>query len=328
MTKLIPPLLFALLAPLAAQQRTAHPQESFGIGFGNTGPLGFAGGIGAESRTQFLVPRHELPAAPAQLIGIEVVALLAGTLNYQSIGITCAAADRTQLDPVFATNLGAQPTVVLPPIPRSFTYVDQVWTTIPFTQPYQHDGHSDLVIDVRKIVSPFGSSVFVGHRIGSAPERADRPRAAITSGDFGSGSANAATAVSTSQPPLSIRLVWQQTPTLRHRSEASATGNQFALGGQVELTVQGTPGHFFVLLAGLGWAPGQPLPGVLGELRLDAGYAFRVGTIGATSLGSHLVAIPNQPSLIGLFVSYQAATVDPATASITLTNGTDHFLNP
>ena len=327
MNKLTLPLLLAVLAPLAAQQRSAHPQESLGAGSGNTTPLGWAGGIGAESRTQVLIPRQELPAVPALLTGIEVAGLFAGSINYQSLGITCAPAQTAALDPNFATNLGPAPTVVVPPAPRGIDYSLQPWTTIVFAQPYQHDGHSDLVVEFRKVVSPFGTSVLVAHRQGSVPERVDRPRMFATFGDLGSGSANASTATLTSLSPISLRLVWQQTSTLSHRSEVGPSANQFALGGQVTLTVQGTPGHFFVRVAGIEWLPGHPLAGVLGELRLAARYTFRDDTLDAQGRGSHVVAIPNDPSIIGLKVTYQAAVVDPLSATITLTNGTDHFVN-
>jgi hypothetical protein len=328
MNHLTLPLLLTLLAPIAAQQRSAHPQESLGIGSGNTTPLGWAGGIGAESRTQVLIPRQELPAVPALLTGIEVAGLFAGNLNYQMLGITCAPALISALDAEFATNLGPAPTVVVPPGPRAVDYSLQPWTLIAFVQPYQHDGHSDLVLEFRKVVFPLGSSVLVAHRNGSTPERADRPRMQATFGDLGSGAAFANTAALTNMTPLSLRLVWQQTPTLRHRSEVGASGNQFSLGGQVNLTVQGTPGHFFVMVAGIDWLPGQPLAGVLGELRLVARYTFRDAVLNAQGLGSHVVAIPNAPSIIGLRVTYQAAVVDPLAATITLTNGTDHFVNP
>jgi len=328
MNQLTLPLLLALIAPIAAQQRSAHPQESLGIGAGNTVPLGWAGGIGAESRSQLLIPRQELPAVPAQLLAIEVAGLFVGNMNYQSLGILCAPAQIAALDPNFASNLGPAPTVVVPPAPRGIDYSLQDWTTIAFVQPYQHDGHSDLVVEIRKVVSPFGSAILTAHRQGSVPERADRPRMQATFGDLGSGANHAATAALTNMTPISLRLVWQQTPTLRHRSEVAASGNQFALGGQVALTVQGTPGHFFVMVAGIEWLPGQPLAGVLGELRVAARYTFRDAVLDAQGLGSYQVAIPNDPSIVGLRVTYQAAVVDPGTATITLTNGTDHFVNP
>lgn len=321
-------LLVALSASAAAQQLTAHPQESLGSGSGNTTPLGWAGGISAEARTQLLIPRQELPAIPTLLTGIEVAALPSGTINYQLLGITCAAADRTQLDPIFDNNLGPSPTLVMPAGPRTIEFARQDWTAIQFVQPYLHDGHSDLVIDIRKVVSPVGSSLLVGQRIGSVPDRIDRPRTAFTFGGLGSGAANATVAAITSQPPISLRLLWQDAPTLRHRCEIGPSGNQFSLGGQVTLTVQGTPGHLFVMAAGIDWVPGHPLEGVIGELRLAARYTFRDAMLDAQGLGTHVVTIPNAPSLVGLHVTYQTAIVDPLNATVTLTNGTDHFLNP
>ena len=81
----------ALAALLPSQQisRTAHPQATLQNGNGNASPFGiFTGGGAAEARVQFLIPKDELPSTPALLTGLELHALVGGTVDYASLVIT------------------------------------------------------------------------------------------------------------------------------------------------------------------------------------------------------------------------------------------------
>jgi hypothetical protein len=313
-------------ASAVAQQRTAHPQDTDAFGSGSTNPLGvWISGTLGEARTQFLIPSHELPAVPATLVGFEVLPIAPVTLNYSQLGITCSPSSLTALGLSFAANLAGSPTVVLPLASRTVQYGTS-WTPVLFTTPYQHDGHSGLVIDIRKRVATGNPLAFTGHRGVSIPLRDDRPLMVTVGGTSGSGASQATVATDT-VPPITLRLLWQQVPTLRHTAAVGPSGNQCGLGNTVALTVEGMPGHLFVMVAGIDWLPGYPLAGVQGEFRLVARYTFEDGTLDAQGRGSYLVQIPNLPALVGLRVVYQAATLDPVTGVVVLTNGTDHFVN-
>lgn len=323
---LISTVLVCGASSLVAQQRTAHPQDTNGFGPGNAFPLGvFFGGNSGEARTQFLIPSQELPAVPATLLGIEVFPTVQIAVNYFQLGIRCSPSSALALDTTFAANLGPGTVAVLPPASRTVQFGTS-WTPVMFTTPYQHDGHSGLVIDIRKYVSPGNPLAISWHSDVSVPPRADRPRMITAAGLSGSGASQASVATQ-SLEPISLRLLWQQVPTLRHTAAAGPSGNQCGLGNTVSLTVEGAPGHLFVMAAGIDWLPGYPLAGVQGEFRMAARYTFEDGTLDAQGRGGYVVQIPNLPALVGLRVVYQAATLDPATGAVVLTNGTDHFVN-
>lgn len=309
---------------------TAHPQETLTGGNGNFAPFGvFSTGSGAEARTQLLVPADELPGPGAALTGIELTALVGGTVDYQSLQITAAPTTATSLSSTFAANLGASQTVVLQATGLVVAHSTTAWVRIDFTQPYVHDGQSALVLDIRKVTQPIGGSFqFVSTRKNSQPPRVDRPPMVYAFGNPGSGGSNA-TAAFASDDAIGFRLVWLGTPTVRNRSDTGASGSQYGLGGAVLLTVQGDPGFLWVLAAGSGFLqPGLIVPGLQGTFRLNGPVPFASGLLDLTGIGTATVAIPNTPSLVGFYLVYQAATVDPATGAIALTNGTDHFVNP
>lgn len=316
----------------SAQQPTltAHPQETLTGGAGNYSPFGvFSTGSGAEARTQLLVPADELPGPGTALVGIELTALVGGTVDYQSLQITAAPTTATSLASSFAANLTGTQTVVLQATGLAVAYSTTAWVRIDFTQPYVHDGQSALVLDIKKVAQPVGGSFqFVSIRKNSQPVRVDRPRMVYAFGNPGSGASNA-TAAFADDDAIGFRLVWLGTPTVRNRSDTGASGNQYNVGGSVLLTVQGDPGFLWVLAAATGFLqPGLVVPGLSGTFRLNGPVPFASGLLDPTGIGTATVAIPNTPSLAGSYLVYQGATVDPATGAIALTNGTDHFVNP
>ncbi|MFY9343002.1 MAG: hypothetical protein WAT39_10965 [Planctomycetota bacterium] len=325
--------LFVVLSPalslLSAQiATTAHPQETLQNGNGILGAFGaFPTGLFAEARTQILVPKDELPALPALLTAIEVHCQNLATLDYTALDLQVAPCTATVLSPTFATNFASPPTPVLQG-PRQIAWSGTGFTMIPFTVPYVHDGTSGLVIDIQKTLLPATSYPFATMSTSSSPPRADRPNMIYTLGLSGSGAATAAVAPYAAVA-LVVRLVWAGTPTVRLRSNLGVSGNQFSLGSAVTMTLNGPPGHFWLLAAALSFLPtAVPLPGILGDLRLSGPVVFASGLLDPSGAGVLLVNIPANPGLAGAYLAYQGAAVDPVNVAITLSNGTDHFINP
>jgi hypothetical protein len=323
-------IAFALIASdlALAQLPTAHPQDTLQGGGGNFAPFGvFSTGSGAEGRTQILVPANELPATPAVLTGIELLALIGGTVDYASLQIEASPTPATSLSLSFAANVVATPTVVLQATSLQVAHSTTAWVAIQFTQPYVHDGTSALLLEIQKVVQTAPSYTFVTTKKTSSPARTDRPQMVYVFGGPGSGQATATSAFANDEP-ISFRLLWTATPTLRNRGDGGTSGNQYNIGGSVVLTTQGSPGSFWVLAAGTGFlSPAVVIPGIQGELRLDGAIVFAGGLLDAAGQGLHTVSIPNVAGLVGIYLPYQAATVDPSSGAIVLTNGTDHFVN-
>ncbi len=317
------------VAGLVGQNLTAHPQETLQGTSGNVVPFGVGFGSSVESRTQLLVPKNELPAVPAVLIGIELQGLLPASVQFSSLQIDVAPTAASTLFPTLDGNLPVPPTTVLPAGPWSINFSTTAWVAIPFPVPYVHDGQSALVLDIRKIVNVAGSAPLSGCSAVTTPMRTDRPRMIFANGNAGSGASQATVATVPPQNPISFRLRWLGTPILRNRSDAATSGNYHGLGGSATLKVQDNPGALWVLAADSSFLPtGVVLPAISGELRLPNPNLFAAGQLDASGLGSYVLPIPNDPSLIGSYLALQAATIDPTTLTILLTNGTDLFVNP
>lgn len=331
----IRPLAIACLsllatAPLCAQADaiTAHPQETLQNTSGNFAPLGvLPGGVGAEARSLLLIPRHELPCVPSTVTAIEVHCPAAATVDYASLEILFGPTTATGLNLAFGPNFSAAPWPARQASNVQVAY-GAGWTRIPLGNPYPHDGASSLLLEFRKVVQPGPQGYpFASMATSSSPARLDRPPMVHGFGGPGSGAANAPVA-GFYATAMVVRLVWSGTPTLRHRSNLAASGNQYGLGGSVTLTMQGSPGQLYLIAADANYLPpGFALPGITGELRLAAPISFASGLLGLSGEDGAVVAIPNNPALVGTFLAYQGATYDIASQAITLTNATDHFVN-
>lgn len=318
-----------LLGTASAQNLTAHPQETVQNWSGNFVPLGIGFfQAGTETRTQLLIPRHELPPQVAVLIGVEFHALPAGPAGfaYSLLGMDVGATSATQLGPDLDGNLPAPPTNVLPYGPATVVWPAATWVRIDFPNPYVHDGQSSLVLDIRKIVAAASTPLFAMGAV-STPPRTDRPLMVFANGNPGSGGAFASTATAAPQNAISCRLVWAGVPTLRNRADAASSGNFHGLGSTTWFTLQGNANELWALAAGTAFTTPAVLPGVGGELLLAAPVVFAAGALGATATASYGLAIPNVPGLVNLYVPFQAATIDPATSFVSLTNGVDLFVN-
>jgi hypothetical protein len=323
------------LASIATAQTptlTAHPQETVQNGNGNLVPFGVSSAAPpantfASGRTMILVPAHELPTVPALLFGIEVECQQTVALTYTSLAISCAPTTATSLTSTFAANYTTPPTPVLTATNLTVNWQNNTWVPIPFTTPYVHDGSSALIIDIQKELPLLTTYPFATMSTSSSPPRTDRPNMRYSFGLAGSNASQSTTA-SYSANPLSFRLQWQGSPAIRNRSDVGTSNNQYNVGGSVTLTMDGPAGQLYVMAAGTGILPAQvPIPGIGGALWINGVVIFASGLLDPSGLGTYLFSIPANPALVGFYLVYQGATVDPASGTITLTNATDHWIN-
>lgn len=322
-------LLFTSLLAAQTGALTAHPQETLQNGNGNLVPFGvLTTGSFGEGHTMFLVPKDELPSFPAVLTGIEIHCQATASLVYSSLILNVGPTTATSLTSTFASNFPTAPTNVLQAVGLQVNYLSSAWVQIPFTTPYVHDGVSAMVIEIQKVVQAAASYPFMTMSTSSSPSRTDRPNMVYAFGTPGSGASTALTGPYAANP-LSFRLVWTGTPTLRNRSDVGSSSNQYNVGGSVTLTMNGPAGNLYVLAAATSFLPtAVPIPGITGDLRLNGAVVFDGGLLDPTGAATYLFAIPNNPAIVGFYITYQGAAIDPVSGGITLTNGTDHFVNP
>lgn len=318
--------LLSLAAAASAQQRTAHPQDSLQNTDASHVPFGATVGS-LEGRTHILVPANELPNQPAILTGIEIQSEAATVVDYSNLEIFVSPIGGLSLSSLFAANLSAPQTPMLSAGPRTIAW-SSGWTPLPITGTYVHNGSDSLVIEVRKSVLPAAVVPLARSNCSSSPPRTDRPRMFFAAGDAGSGAAAATTATGFGVA-IVLRLVWQQTPTLRHRQDQGLAQNQYALGSTVDLTIAGAAGHLWVLAASTAYqSPVLTIPGLVGGLRLASPVIFDQGVLAGTGEAVRPLPLPTTPNFIGFRLVYQGAVIDPATGGGTLTNAADHSVNP
>ena len=275
-----------------------------------------------------LVPKHELPCFPAMLSGIEVRGMSAAPLTYVSLRMHVGPTTATSLQSVFSLNHQVGPTTVLQATNLTVSYSPSSWVPIPFTVPYLHDGTSAMVIEIQKIVQYVGGLPVMVMSGSGTPLRTDRPNMIYAFGNTGSGAWQASSAT-VAADSISFRLRWANTPTLRTRSDNSLLVNQYSIGSWVTLTLNGPASNFYLMAAAPGFLPfAVPVPGILGDLRLNGPFIFTSGLLDANGAGTYQLPIPWNAALVGSYIAYQGATVDLINLGITLTNGTDHFVNP
>jgi hypothetical protein len=308
---------------------TAHPQETVDNGNGNLVPFGLSNtGSFASGRTMILVPKHELPSIPCLLLGIEVECQQTVALTYTSLDINCAPTTATTLQATFAANYTTPPTPVLTATNLTVNWQNNTFVPITFTTPYVHDGSSALIIEIQKEIPVLSPFPFATMSTSSSPPRNDRPNMRYAFGTSGSNASQAPTA-QVAANALLFRLQWQGTPTVRNKSDVGPGNNQYGLGGSVTLTISGPAGHLYAMAAGDSFLATQvPIPGIGGAVLIDNIVLFTSGLLDTAGDGTFLLNIPVDPALVGFYLAYQGAVVDPTTGAITLTNGTDHFVNP
>lgn len=323
--------LALLTTHLTAQNSlSAYVQDAVTGFYGNTVPLGCASsGLFAEGRSQILIPAAYLAGPNAVLNALACVGnnSSAGnvTLTYASLKITVSRTSATSLSATFANNLPL-PQVVLNATNLTIPWVAGTWTAIPFTTGYLHDGTSNLVIEIQKVVSPLGDATM---RTIQNAGRTDLPRMINALGGVGSGAHLAAVATVTSNWPLSMELRWNglsgtTVPTVRLKSNnGGAASNQFAIGTTVEHRVQGAPGALFVNLQSLGLlSPPRLLPPVVGQQWVD-GVTVNLGLLPASGLHTTFWALPANPALVGLYSAFQSVVAPAPFAQLAFTNVAD-----
>ena len=321
----------AIAVPLAAQSAavTAHPQDTLQNNNGNLAPLGvISNGALAEARTMILVPARELPPVPSVLSAIYVHAQSAVTIDYATLQVLVSPTTATGLNLAFNANHSIVPWPAMLATNTQVAYTGG-WTRIPFPAPFPYDGTSSLLIEIVKVVQPGAAGFpFATMSTSSSPPRTDRPPMVYAFGGPGSGASTNAFGTQYANS-IAYQLEWNGAPTIRHRGNPGASGNQYNLGGSVTVTFQGTPGNLYIMAAGTGYLPVDvPLPGFAGALRLANATTFASGLLGLTGEDGVAFTIPTTPALVGFFIAYQGVALDIATQAITFTNGSDHFVNP
>jgi hypothetical protein len=331
-------ILAAAAGGLSAQatNATAHVQETLLGYLGNSVPFGCTTtGLFVEARSQILIPAPYLPGPGARLTGIAVQSLTAaggsGSLSYPFLGISVSPLRASAaLRPTFADNLPT-PAVLLNASNLSIAWTAGAWTTIPFGATYTHDGASDLVIDIQKIVSP---SLDLSSRTTQNSGRTDLPPMINAFGPSGSNAHRAAVATVTTNHAPSLLLLWSagpgpEVPTLRLLGDpATNFARPFALGRDLVHTVEATPGAAVVHLA----APGLSrrvfaMPPFIGRGFLSDPFAIGTAIVPAGGEVSMRFTIPNQPALVGVYLAFQSLAADSAAGPWRFTNVADLFVN-
>lgn len=312
---------------LAAAPYIFYPQETTSISSGNIIPFGaFTNQTNFdEGRSQFLIPREQLPSRGAALTGLSAVShTYSGAMTYQSFKVTISESSATSLSTTFATNLPT-PTVVLNQTNFSITWGTRAWSGFAFTTPFVYSGTANLVIDIQKVynrtTNPLPTAIITHQRNGN-PSRADLPRFVY---DFGPGTATSTTARFNSDV-MSLRIDTAGTPTLAILSDRDpTTGNVFSINTSFSLSSYGAVGSQYVTLIDGAWAPAPiSLPFIQGFGYVTPLNLFPPGTITASPDVRSLM-LPNDPSSVGAQLVFQNVVVE--SGRLVWTNGVDCRIN-
>lgn len=325
----------AALALLATAQ-VSYPQDGPRTSQGNLAPLGFSSaGTTDEARWQQLIPRRYLPSAGGVILGMSVISIPGPSqLTYARLDVTLSHVVATSLSTTFASNLPA-PVPVLATTDTTFQFVQSDWSpTIQFTTPFAYDGHSDLVVDIRKVYDRTrhpSTATIMSSAISGNPGRGDLPFPRFASGAFGSGAVDATNATGSSSRVLKMRLHFVPADTIAVGSDRGGSANNvFAVGGSFWHRVAAAPGSRFVNLVWFAFdAVPTTVPTIQGESWLPLGVAvsWSGGMVGASGLDVQTVPIPAQPSLVGAQVTFQSLVLDPSATRIAFTNAADFLVN-
>jgi hypothetical protein len=310
-------------------QTTTYVQESAIGGFGNVGPLGcLPTGQLAEARSQILIPAQLLPGPGAVLLGMAALGASSSgantTISYAVLRVTVSPTSATMLVPTFASNLPSPQQL----LNGSFTvnWQASAFTPLMFANSYTHDGTSSLVIDIQKIVSPFGDA---GMKTIQNARRTDLPRMINT---FGAGAVSATTATVTNNSPLSLQLRWtgpngSAIPTLKLKSDPAAPlSAQFAIGRNIDVVVQGAPNSVFINLQSLGMGR-VVIPGLVGRFYLRDPVTLNIGLLPANGQSTLTQTLPNNTALVGLYLAWQSLVAEQPLSQWRSTNAVDAFVN-
>jgi len=306
-----------LLAGLAAaQNHTVYPIDVLPGDSSQVIPLGAFNSSSNfdETRSHFLIPAAYLPPTGGLLTALQVAPLITqtGTLVYQNLTIRMENSTIPTLSTTFANNLSS-PTIVLAASNLTISYSSHLaWTSIPLTTPFLHDGQSNLVIEIQKIIDRAGnppavtaSAILVNH-----PLRPDLPRPVWTFGTPGSGAWQRPVGADAGNQHLMMRFQWRDQRTLIIRSTRQGNLNFFHLGATVTLDVRGQNGELFVNTLDVNLQPSPvPTPPVLGFYWLPTLFnVFFQGVIDPMGTGTMSLIVPVNQALIGIHVYFQSLT--------------------
>jgi len=314
-------VLIGSTAIVAQSERlTAHPQDEPHQG-GQVNPFGCLSHF-SEARIQLFFEPQYLPGPGAVLVGMEVRPVSSGVVTYPSLALTVSPfALGMQASAVFASNL-PHPTSVLQLSNHSIPWNSAAWERLQFSQPYVHDGVSVLVIDIQKVAVPCSSSG--GSTAGYRP---DLPTMLTAFGPAGSGMHQASVAM-WAVPPIDVRLVWSNAPTLRLSSPVpAALHHGFAIGSTLDNVVAAAPGSLVGLIGDLQWSPPVTLPFASGRLWVQ-GVGLAVEVTNANGEAQRTFPIPALPAFIGQQLTYQALVLDPSSGQLLFTNAADCYVAP
>jgi hypothetical protein len=334
-------------AMVSAQDRpVAFPHGATTGSFGNWAPLGEIcspyGNNAAESRTHALIPAEFLPPRPGFVWALEHIPVwlqstqypctsTGATVQYALLEITLAhrARGAGPLSTTFANNLPSPPPApVFPAQPITIAWTLGSWSPIQFAQPFAYDGTSDIVVEIRKVVTPTGQNV--GTLRNLEPVRPDLPRPVLVTGVSGSGAHNAATGSYGNPLGWRLRFDYLPEPTLEARSPLGANGH-YTNGDIMHFRIFATPGDLFVLAASFGFLPAPiVVPPFQGGIWLLPPITILDANLVAPAPGTNHhrfdLPIPPDPALAGLRIMGQSAVLRLATGQWDMTNAVDFVI--
>lgn len=332
--------------PAIAQVRpVAFPHGASSGTNGNWTPLGEIcspnGNAAAEGRTHILIPAEFLPPRPGSIWALEhrpawlnsttyPCTNTGSTVQYALLEITLAHRTRGlgPLSTTFANNLPSPPPPpVFPAQAITIAWTLGSWNGISFAQPFLYNGTDDLVVEIRKIVTPTGQNVGTMRNLN--PVRADLPRPVLASSALGYGGANAATGGYGNPLGWRLRFDYQTEPTLEARSPLGANGH-YTNGDTMHFRIFAVPGDLFVLAASFAFLPAPVVVPPFQGIWLLPPVTILDANLVTPAAGAeyHRVdfPIPPDPALAGVRVTAQSAVLGLATGQWDMTNGVDFVI--
>lgn len=354
---LLAPLVLVLGLPCFARAQTRPVAFPSGWGSGtrcNVGPLGEdPAGQFVECRTQILIPAQFLPPRPETIRALEHAPNWVSTgpsnlwtVQYTMLEITLGHRTRGAgpLSLTFANNLPAPPPPpALPAQPLTITWNVGSWHGVPFTNPFSYNGIDDLVVEIRKVVTPTGQNVCTTRQLNPPPANLHPSIMAV--GGQGSGAADATQATQTLNvlgwrlrfdgvpaPTLDVRCTTPlcRNPVTNDHFSVSATSNGFV----ADYRVFAPNRDLFALMLDVGPLAAAPyaVPPLTGSTWLRP--SMQMLTFGIVVLPPgvafhfHALAVPNAPGLAGLHVAAQAVTSDPQLLAPVWSNAVAFTIQP
>ncbi len=297
---------------VSGQNVVAFPQDTTQTDTASLIPLGYAayGRSTDECRYQMLITAEHLPAPGSIITGIEAWAMTSSPTAYPKLEISLSHLNRGTLDPTFAANTPS-PVLVFSQQNTTIPWVAQQWVPLTFRRPFVYDGSRNLVVEIRRIVTPRITIIYLGH--GTTDHDAPSRRAIYAAGPPGAGSFTAPVSQNFG-PVMRIRLR-VSTPSLLLRSNPRALNEPaFGVGDAFDIEVQSNPGTLHAILGSIGFGTPTSVPPLLGLsfVNLVGAVTLQVGAIPASGISSLRMQLPNDAGLVGTRLVFQSPTLRPS----------------